>query len=72
VTSLAGEPATLQVSGPDELVAAGQRRLARNTWRLALAKGQSLLVMPRGRRVGECTAAPVTAQPGRANAFGLP
>ena len=71
VTSLAGEPARLEVTDPGELAAPGQKRLARNTWQLRLAKGQSVLVTPRGSRLRECTPAPVAAQPGRANAFGL-
>ncbi|HEX6739221.1 MAG TPA: Tat pathway signal sequence domain protein, partial [Vicinamibacteria bacterium] len=73
LTSLAGEPATLQVSDPAvELEAPGQPRLARNTWRLKLAKGQSLLVAPRRARLRECAPAPVAAQADRVNAFGLP
>jgi alpha-L-fucosidase 2 len=72
VTSLAGEPATLEVEDASvELVAPGQEALGRNAWRLSLARGQSVLVAPRGTRLRECLPGPVPAQAAQVNAFGL-
>jgi hypothetical protein len=75
VQSLAGEPAKLRVDLDDpEIVGSSRKATARKqpdgTWRLTLAKGESLVLQARGARSADRTIAPVAAT-GDENAFGL-
>jgi hypothetical protein len=75
VQSLAGEAANLRADLDDpEIVGSSRKATARKqsdgTWRLTLAKGESLVLRARGARSTDRTIAPVAAF-GDQNAFGL-
>jgi hypothetical protein len=75
VQSLAGEPATLRAELDDAVIVGSSRRAAARkqadgTWRLRLAKGESLVLQARRAPAADGTIAPVAAI-GDQNAFGL-
>jgi alpha-L-fucosidase 2 len=75
VKSLAGEPANLRADLDDpEIVGSSRRSMAKKqadgTWRLTLAKGESLVLQARGLSSADRTIAPIAAT-GDQNAFGL-
>lgn len=76
VTSLAGEPARLQVAMDRPRVAAPRpgsvRRLGDGEWMLALRPDESVTFTAREASAAETVVGPVTGQSGRANAFGRP
>jgi alpha-L-fucosidase 2 len=72
VRSLAGQPATLRVELDDpEIIGPGKaQKQADGTWRLTLAKGESVTLQARGASAADRAVAPV-AGAGDRNAFGL-
>jgi hypothetical protein len=74
VQSLAGEPVRLRTDLADpEVVASGKATAERQpdgSWRLALARGESVVLRARGMSASDVTVAPVPAS-GERNAFGL-
>jgi hypothetical protein len=75
VTSLAGEPATLRAAIADPEIVSGApsslEKLGDGAWRLALAKGATVVIAARGTGAAERTVAPVTADAAKSNPFGL-
>jgi alpha-L-fucosidase 2 len=76
LTSLAGEPATLEVVMKDATVqGSGTRppivKSGENRWRLLLAKGESATLVAADATAADQAIAPVAADPGRANPFGV-
>jgi alpha-L-fucosidase 2 len=76
LTSLAGEPATLEVVMKDATVqGSGTRppivKAGENRWRLLLAKGETVTLVAADATAADQVIAPVAADPGKANPFGV-
>jgi alpha-L-fucosidase 2 len=72
VTSLAGQPATLEMAMTDPTVTGSAvEEIAEGRWRLTLARGESATWVARDASAADRTIAPLPHDPKSANAFGL-
>jgi hypothetical protein len=76
ITSLAGQPVTLRAAVSDaEIIGArpgAVERVSETVFRLALTKGETVIVAERDLPAAARSVTPVAADPARVNSFGLP
>jgi alpha-L-fucosidase 2 len=76
LTSLAGEPATLEAAIADPTVQGsaarpGLEKVGPNRWRLSLGKGETVTLLARDATAADQLIAPLPADPAKANPFGV-